>query len=117
VAIEGAAHELPAVAKTVLFRIAQEALTNIAKHAQAGRVAVLLRFGAEGGVALQVTDDGQGFDSEAVHSHPERGLGLRSMRERLAAIGGQLQVESRPGHGTQIEAEVPAAALAKLGGE
>lgn len=117
VAVEGDAHELPEVVKTVLFRIAQEALTNIAKHAQAGQVAVLLRFGAEGGVALQVTDDGQGFDTEAVHSHPERGLGLRSMRERLASIGGQLQVESRPGHGTQIEAQVPAAELAKLGGE
>ncbi len=114
VAIEGAARELPEVVKTVLFRIAQEALTNIAKHAGAGRVDLVLCFGADGAVALQVTDDGQGFDTLAVHQHPERGLGLRSMRERLAAIGGSLQVESRPGHGTQIEAQVPAAALAKL---
>lgn len=117
VAIEGAARELPEVVKTVLFRIAQEALTNIAKHAGAGRVALVLHFGADGAVALQVTDDGQGFDTRAVHQHPERGLGLRSMRERLAAIGGSLQVESRPGHGTQIDAQVPAAVLAKLGGE
>jgi two-component system NarL family sensor kinase len=116
VAIEGGVHELPEVVKTVLFRIAQEALTNVAKHAHAGRVAVVLRFGADGGVGQQVTDDGQGFDTEAVHSHPERGLGLRSMRERLASIGGHLQVESRPGHGTQIEAQVPAAALARLCG-
>jgi two-component system NarL family sensor kinase len=114
VAVEGEARELPEVVKTVLFRIAQEALTNIAKHAGAGRVALRLQFGGDGAVALRISDDGQGFDAEAVHSHPERGLGLRSMRERLAAIGGSLQVESRPGHGTQIDAQVPAAALAGL---
>ena len=116
VAVEGEARELPEVVKTVLFRIAQEALTNIAKHAGAGRVELRLQFSGEGAVTLRISDDGQGFDAEAVHSHPERGLGLRSMRERLASIGGSLQVESRPGHGTQIDAQVPAAALAKLTG-
>ena len=106
VRIEGAERELPDEVKTALFRVAQESLTNVAKHAQARRVELVLAFGPGSAVRMGVTDDGQGFDSAAVHLHPERGIGLRNMRERLAAIGGRLTIHSAPGHGTQTEASV-----------
>jgi len=112
--LQGQARELPEVVKTVLFRVGQEALTNAAKHAQAGRVALTLAFEPTGAVCLTVADDGRGFDVEAVQAHPELGLGLRSMRERLVSIGGRLELHASLGHGTQLEARVPAAALAKL---
>jgi two-component system NarL family sensor kinase len=106
VRIEGDERELPDEVKTALFRVAQESLTNVAKHAQAQHVELVLAFDPRGGVRMSVTDDGQGFDSAAVHVHPERGIGLRNMRERLAAIGGRLTIQAEPGHGTQIEAEL-----------
>lgn len=106
VRIEGDERELPDEVKTALFRIAQESLTNVAKHAQARQVELALVFGAGGALTMSVTDDGSGFDSAAVHLHPERGIGLRNMRERLAAIGGRLQIHAEPGHGTQIEARI-----------
>ncbi len=108
------AQPLPDVVNTVLFRIAQEALTNIVKHARASRVELTLAFDEATGVELSVTDDGAGFDAGAVQQDPTRGLGLRSMRERSSGIGGALAIESSPGHGTQIRALVPAAALARL---
>jgi two-component system NarL family sensor kinase len=117
VAVRGAARELPEVVNTMLFRVAQEALTNIAKHAGAAVVDLTLQFSASGGVWLRVRDNGAGFDVRAVQGHPQRGLGLRSMRERLASIGGRLEVESWPGRGTQVQAHVGAAALARLGVE
>jgi two-component system NarL family sensor kinase len=114
VGILGHAAELPEVAKTVLFRLAQEALTNIAKHAGATCVEMALEFAPDGGVSLRVSDNGRGFDAEAVHLDPHRGIGLRNMRERLASIGGNIEIESRPGYGTRIETWVPAAALRRL---
>jgi two-component system NarL family sensor kinase len=112
--LRGVACPLPDVVVTVLFRIAQEALTNCVKHAHAERVELALIFGGDGGVSLDITDDGAGFDVAAVQRDPRRGLGLRSMRERLAAVGGQLEIESSPGHGAQLRAIIPAAALAGL---
>jgi len=112
VAVDGEPAELPGEVKTALFRVTQEALTNVAKHAGAARVRVLLRFDA-GGVALAVSDDGRGFDVEAVLGHPTRGLGLRHMRERLAAIGGRLDLQSRV-DGTRLVATVPDAAIRRL---
>ena len=112
VAVDGEPAELPGEVKTALFRVTQEALTNVAKHAGAARVRVLLRFDAEG-VALAVSDDGRGFDVEAVLGHPTRGLGLRHMRERLAAIGGRLDLQSRV-DGTRLVATVPDAAIRRL---
>ncbi|MEO3714342.1 cache domain-containing protein [Roseateles flavus] len=105
---------LPEVAVTVLFRVAQEALTNALKHAQAGQVLLQLQAPAGGDLSLVVQDDGQGFDLRAQNLHPQQGIGLRNMRERLAAIGGQLDIQTRPGHGTWIEARLPAEALARL---
>jgi len=98
----------------VLFRVAQEALTNVAKHAAAAQVELALEFQANEGVLLRVLDDGRGFDPEEVQAHPEQGIGLRNMRERLASVGGQLDLQSSPGHGTQIEASIPGAALQRL---
>lgn len=104
--IEGTERALPAEAKTALFRIAQESLTNVAKHAHASQVELVLDFSAPGQLRMHITDDGCGFDEEAVHQHPDQGIGLRNMRERLAAVGGRLRIEARPGHGTQIAAQL-----------
>lgn len=82
------------------YRILQEALNNIAHHAAATRVEVVLRLRA-GQVTLTVADDGAGFHATT------RGRGLRGMQERAEAFGGTLQVASRPGHGTTITATVP----------
>jgi signal transduction histidine kinase len=86
-----------------LFRIAQEALNNAAKHGKAASATVTLCADGEQ-MLLTVVDDGVGFDVDAAWS---RGLGLISMSERLDAIGGTLTVHSRPGHGTRIEVAAP----------
>ena len=85
--------------ETALFRIAQEALNNVAKHARAVRIEVVMTRDQEG-VTLRVADDGQGFDPQA----PRQGmhLGLWSMRERVEQLGGQFEVESAPGQGTKL---------------
>jgi signal transduction histidine kinase len=102
---EELAPRLPALAETALFRIIQETLTNVARHAQATQV--LLTLQAEGEVArLVIADDGQGFVSEAPRP-PGHGWGLINMRERAQAVGGRLQVESLPGEGTHVIVEVP----------
>lgn len=107
----GEADRLPEEVNTVLFRIAQEALTNIEKHAGASRVEMRL-VGGEHGVRLAILDDGEGFDLAAVEADPRRGIGLRNMRERLASVGGRWEVLSRPG-ATRVVAEVPRAVLAR----
>ncbi|WP_157270085.1 cache domain-containing protein [Azohydromonas aeria] len=117
--VEGEPRPLPEVVNTVLFRVAQEALTNVAKHAGARHVALALEFQPDGGVALRVLDDGRGFDLQAAlqpeaEDDADAGIGLRNMRERLVSIGGRLELQSRPGHGTQVEAVIDAAQLAQL---
>ncbi len=89
--------------KQTLYRIAQEALQNIARHAQAKRVAMRLTSSATT-LALEISDDGTGFDPNA--SFPGH-LGLRSMRERITEIGGVLNLVSAPGRGTEIRARAP----------
>lgn len=105
--------DLPDEIRTTLFRVAQEALTNAVKHARAGRIRIALGTVADGSVRLAVEDDGRGFDSEAMVQHPQRGIGLRNMRERLVAVGGTLAIESRPQR-TAVIAEVPAGAVRRL---
>jgi len=87
-----------------LFRVAQESLHNIAKHAHSRRVQVSL-LGDNNGIVLRVSDDGVGFDPEA----PEHkaGLGMVSMKERIRLLGGVLSVFSTPSMGTTIETRVP----------
>jgi signal transduction histidine kinase len=94
---------LPAEVETALYRIVQESLTNVVKHARACRVSILLAR-KEGAVKVVVEDDGRGFDPAELASD---GFGLVGMRERLALIGGRLEVESNPEAGTTIAAEVP----------
>jgi signal transduction histidine kinase len=90
---------LPPDVQVALYRIAQEALNNVAKHASAGEAWVHLRLAPER-VELRVSDDGRGFDPAAVA--PGR-LGLGGMRERAEAIGATLRVEAHPGGGTEID--------------
>src|SRR5258706_6038850 len=113
VRVHGEAEQLPEEIKTVLFRVTQEALTNIDKHAGASRVALWLVF-TRSGLRLRVIDDGRGFDVAAVQLDPKRGIGLRNMRERLASIGGRLAIRPPPGR-PQLVADVPAAAPRQFG--
>src|SRR5439155_8259788 len=97
---------LPPQIELVLYRVVQEALTNVAKHAGADDVRVeLVRRTDE--VIAAVEDDGQGFDVEDMMRLRERGLGLFGMQERLALVGGQPVIGSTPGLGTRIHARVP----------
>jgi len=97
---------LGAAAAGQVFRIAQEALQNALRHADADRIEVRLSDGG-GRLALSVTDDGRGFDAAAPGLRGRR-LGLTSMEERAAELGGRLAIDSRPGAGTTVRLEVPA---------
>ena len=100
---------LPATLETALFRVAQEALTNVRKHAETDRVRVTLAHRADGIVRLEVRDWGRGFDPTGVTSKggPGERVGLSSMRERITLLGGELEILSQPGGGTSVVAEVP----------
>jgi signal transduction histidine kinase len=98
---------LPPELETVLYRLVQEALTNVVKHAGAERVSILVTQG-DGGVRAVVEDDGQGFSPSEVRVDA---LGLVGMRERLALLGGTLSVESEPGAGTAVVADIPLTAV------
>lgn len=100
-AVIGPQQRLDPLVETVFFRVAQEALTNAARHAYCDRVSVQLHFLPDL-VSLQVKDEGVGFDPDEHHS-PPRGWGLAGMRERAESIGGQLKVQSTPGDGVWIE--------------
>jgi PAS domain S-box-containing protein len=99
---------LSSEAETNLYRIAQEGLNNISKHANAGRVEVILETRGSH-IVLTIKDDGIGFDvrEEAALDVPDRGLGLVGMRERAMLVGGTLEIESSPGEGTTVFACVP----------
>lgn len=111
--VEGEETELPEAVKTALFRIAQEALNNAARHAAATQVGLTLRFDGGGGLALEVADDGGGFDAEAAQAVADRGLGLRSMRERADALGARLSLVTAPGVGCRLAVKLSAADLAR----
>jgi len=89
----GAVDALSDVANTVLFRVAQEALTNIERHAGAKHIGIRLT-GTAAGVTLRISDDGNGFDAESIALHPKHGIGLRNMMERMDAIGGRFEIVS-----------------------
>ncbi len=100
----GSTGGLSDVANTVLFRIAQEALTNSERHAGASGIEITLS-GQARQVSLTIADDGVGFDLDRIALHPKRGIGLRNMMERMEAIGGELQLASSPA-GTVVMARV-----------
>ena len=98
---------LPSIVENNLYRVAQEALHNIYKHAGASRVRVRFEQGA-GEVLLVIEDDGRGFDLADVPRHASAGgLGLVSMRERAALVGGALEIESAVGRGTIVRVRIP----------
>ena len=106
--VDGSQRRLPAAVETALFRIAQEAINNVAKHSGAHSASIRLEF-SQPSVALVVEDDGQGFDTKTVSESRDksRGLGLLGMRERAALLGGTASIESQPGKGTRVAVEVP----------
>jgi len=99
---------LPSIVETAMFRICQEALNNVAKHARASHVEISLHAAADG-VMLDITDDGIGFDTTRA-SPDMKHWGLRTMRERAEAVGVLFQLESAPGAGTRIALEAEHAA-------
>ncbi|MCX6638024.1 MAG: sensor histidine kinase, partial [Acidobacteria bacterium] len=104
---------LPAAHRTCVYRVVQEALTNCAKHSAATHVDIHVRQ-AEGELKLEVADNGKGFPMDAQRA---AGLGILGMRERAAALGGQLLLESAPGEGTRVSIRLPVAGAAAQGGE
>jgi PAS domain S-box-containing protein len=98
---EGDFSDLDDDVQLVVYRVAQEALSNAARHSEADRIVVTLRRSGDG-VELEVADDGRGFAFE----QSERGLGIGGMRERALLVGGELTIESRPGQGTTVRLEV-----------
>jgi two-component system NarL family sensor kinase len=111
--VSGDVVALPEEVKTALFRVSQEALANVGKHAHAQQVQVELIFASDG-IALNIRDDGCGFEVDQVQLDPNRGIGLRNMRERLESIGGSFQVRATPGAGTLLQAKAPAEAIRRL---
>ena len=102
VEVEGDFTGLSDDAQLVVYRVAQEALSNAARHSGAAHVAVTLRRDAKG-VELTVADDGRGF----AFAESERGLGIGGMRERALLVEGELTIESRPGAGTTVRLTIP----------
>jgi signal transduction histidine kinase len=113
VVTSGTAGDVPVVVEAALLRVAQSALANALQHADAANVAITVTFldgGGDAAVALDIVDDGIGFDPDAVASRAggrRLGFGLVAMRSRVEELGGELAVESTPGLGTAISANVP----------
>ena len=103
-AADGDFSDLGDDAQLVVYRVAQEALSNAARHSGAERVTVALRRREDAGVTLEISDDGRGFPFD----ESEDGLGIAGMRERALLVGGELTIESRPGAGTTVRLSVPA---------
>jgi signal transduction histidine kinase len=111
-ATSGALRPLLPEIEVALLRTAQEALTNVRKHARASEVNITLSY-MEDCIALDVVDDGVGFDparKDPVEVHSEGGFGLEAMRGRIEQLGGTLVIESTPGEGTALAVELPAVA-------
>lgn len=103
VQIDGALDALPEKQRTCIFRVVQEALTNIARHSQAKSVRVSV-IGEADNVSLTIQDDGIGFDSQA----PRAGIGLTGIEERVRELGGSMAIISQNARGTMLKVEVPA---------
>jgi len=93
----------------VAFRIVQEAVTNVIRHAEASRALVTVQH-CDGKLLLIVKDDGRGFDVDDTMEHTSAGraIGLLGARERVMMLGGEFEIRSRPGHGTEVRADIPA---------
>lgn len=94
--------------RTILYRVAQEAINNVARHAEAGRVEVSVQKLADGGTCMKIKDDGKSFSlANVLNDRGRKRLGLLGMQERLEMVGGNFRVESAPGQGTTIIAQIP----------
>jgi signal transduction histidine kinase/HAMP domain-containing protein len=102
---------LPQVSETALFRIAQEAINNVAKHAGSSKVRIALWL-SDGSAVLRIEDDGEGFTAASVPvngGEQQKGLGLQGIRERVSMLGGEFGLQTAPGQGTIIQVQVPMA--------
>ncbi len=97
---------LPSHTEVILYRVAQEAITNVVRHAEARRASVIL-LRDDSVVTLLVEDDGQGFDAGALSEDSMSSLGLMGMKERVSLAGGSLTIDSQPGKGATIRAKIP----------
>jgi signal transduction histidine kinase len=104
---DNAADQLSPLAALQLFRLIQEALTNVRKHSRAGEATVTLTSDGEDRFKVVIADDGQGFTPGSQGNGRARPLGLTSMRERVESLGGTLEVSSQLGSGTQVTATIP----------
>ena len=107
--VDGKTRRLKPDVETTVFRIAQEALTNVTRHAAADSVTICLTFAPES-VTLQVADNGRGFDPDAAlagHHDAPPAWGLMGMQERAGLVGGTSRISSQPGQGTTVEVVVP----------
>ncbi len=98
--------DLPSSVKTAIFRIIQEALTNVIKHGHATQVRIFLSYTPQE-IRARIVDDGQGFNLATVESAGRVSWGLKGMEERASLLGGTLQVQSKPGEGTSVQVAVP----------
>lgn len=106
VEVFGEPRPLPGPVSTALFRITQEALTNVVRHAEASTARIRVRYG-ESGLDLHVSDDGRGFDPRPIGSREPGAWGLLGIEERATLLGGTAVIRSRPGEGTTVEVSVP----------
>jgi signal transduction histidine kinase len=104
VAAENVSDSLPDAVRTCIYRVVQETLNNVSRHSGA-RSALVSVQQTEGSIVLTVKDDGSGFDPDKT-----RGLGLLGMEERVKQLGGRLEIQAQPGHGTLLRATLPLAA-------
>jgi signal transduction histidine kinase len=99
--------------RTILYRVAQEALTNVSRHAQASRVGVAIQKSSSG-ICMTINDNGKSFSVEGkFNAKSGKRLGLLGMRERLEMVGGRFEITSAPGQGTTVTAEMPFSPVGK----
>ena len=104
--LEGNCEDVFSEVGVAVFRVAQEALTNVVRHAQARSVSVRLTSHADM-LELEIQDDGRGFALEEARSRPGSSIGLFGMSERIALVDGHIEIDSKPGRGTTVRATVP----------
>jgi len=107
--VRGEGRRLPAPIETALYRVLQETITNILKHAQAHYVEIDLDLSQPNIVTARVEDDGRGFDLQCLDTpqHNGRGVGIFGMQERANLVGGTIQIDSAPGVGTEVRITIP----------
>jgi signal transduction histidine kinase len=111
VVVQGQSRRVDAIKETVLFRVVQEALNNVLRHAQIRQAQVMVQFQTDE-LIVKVIDNGVGFNPD-LPPIPPHGWGLDGMRERVDLIGGKMQISSAPGKGTTVEVTVPEKSLSK----